>query len=374
MYSEITPASRKQVSNRKPSKLKQFLAFIRDDASKQALLQFRAGVISENQMAAITLPYLNRCIHTEWRKFPSLSGKAEPEDHVSQLWILYRRWMVPKYKESEPFSPVVLRLTWRVLLDAAKSHAKTPLLQDDLVEAETLNNELSSLEDRAFSEGEYALISEDAIDAAIAQQKVSSILATLNSTDYSASLSNSEKEEKMQVTTVPGFSPPEKVEVKQAGPIPRRAIATHALSPDQQELSDMLKKLGWSQRDFADALGIDISRLASYLYGKTLSVPAECMKIARDVYQQEMEDGSGRERINKLSARSMQDILTDWAKVAGVEYDNNKDFADILGCSVPTLTRWKNGKSRPSVQSIIKSEKVIVAYAAAEKLRAMRNK
>lgn len=139
--------------------------------------------------------------------------------------------------------------------------------------------------------------------------------------------------------------------------IEKKPAAKRTLSPEHQELVDIRLKLGLSQAQFAEELGIGVPRLSSYEYGRAGSVPEWVMTSARELAA---NNGEAQESTRKkYEGLEMPVILANWAKALGVPYEDNGQLAALLGTSVSTLTRWKNKLTRPSLHSLAFHEHMV---------------
>lgn len=137
----------------------------------------------------------------------------------------------------------------------------------------------------------------------------------------------------------------------------KKPAVKRSLSPEHQELVNIRLKIGLSQAQFAEELGIGVPRLSSYEYGRAGSIPEWVMTAARELVA---NNGEAQESIRKkYQELEMPVILATWAKALGVPYEDNGQLAALLGTSVSTLTRWKNKLTRPSLHSLAFHEHMV---------------
>lgn len=137
----------------------------------------------------------------------------------------------------------------------------------------------------------------------------------------------------------------------------KKPAVKRSLSPEHQELVNIRLKIGLSQAQFAEELGIGVPRLSSYEYGRAGSIPEWVMTAARELVA---NNGEAQESIRKkYEELEMPVILATWAKALGVPYEDNDQLAALLGTSVSTLTRWKNKLTRPSLHSLAFHEHMV---------------
>ena len=113
----------------------------------------------------------------------------------------------------------------------------------------------------------------------------------------------------------------------------------------------------WTHTHFASLLGIGLHTLDSYLYGKTKDVPKAVMKTA-------LEKDSEEAPVEKYHGVHMKDIIKGWCEQANEKFEDNKTLSLMCGVSIPTITRWKNGVSRPSAMDISRAENSVVKFIA----------
>lgn len=137
----------------------------------------------------------------------------------------------------------------------------------------------------------------------------------------------------------------------------KKPAVKRSLSPEHQELVNIRLKIGLSQAQFAEELGIGVPRLSSYEYGRAGSIPEWVMTAARELVA---NNGEAQESIRKkYEELEMPVILATWAKALGVPHEDNGQLAALLGTSVSTLTGWKNKLTRPSLHSLAFHEHMV---------------
>lgn len=119
------------------------------------------------------------------------------------------------------------------------------------------------------------------------------------------------------------------------------------LSKEQQELVDIKNTLGLRHQDFAIMLDIGLPRLSSYTYGRTASVPAEVMEMARRLLA---ENSNVSRQIREKFSRPMSEILSEWAEKLGTR--SEAQLAALLGVVGMTINRWKKNETRPDLSAL----------------------
>lgn len=134
----------------------------------------------------------------------------------------------------------------------------------------------------------------------------------------------------------------------------------YKLNADQQRLTHIMAKLHFTQEQYALRLGIAKPTLASYLYGRTDSVPEHVMESAELL----LSDTDRLEAIKSFEIRSMPEIMTEWLSALGrkdviLSKDNLKFLADILSLNVISLERWSTSGIRPKAVKFLEYDKIV---------------
>ena len=129
---------------------------------------------------------------------------------------------------------------------------------------------------------------------------------------------------------------------------------TVELSPDQQELVNIRKKLGLRHQDYAIMLGIGLPRLSSYTYGRTASVPAEVMKTARQLLA---ENGESSHKLREKFEKPMSEIITEWETCLGTTTD--AEIAGLIGVVTMTINRWRKNETKPDLAALNRYDRIV---------------
>lgn len=164
---------------------------------------------------------------------------------------------------------------------------------------------------------------------------------------------------------LPGISIGSPVEVK----APARRRRNPLTTDFAKELNDIKTKLGITNQDFADGLGIGLPTLASYLYARVQSVPDRVMSAARDMLKS--SDPQSIKTRGWLDTTPMSDILDAWGTALGIDHlDKPKQdqlLADIFGCNVITVWRWRNKNAKPNMTVLTSYEQVVARHKPPKK-------
>lgn len=179
-----------------------------------------------------------------------------------------------------------------------------------------------------------------------------------------------------RMTTFPGvITTPKEMpdnEVSLTPLIKRHEGKPPELSPENMRMRDLRKKLGWTQERFASELGISLTRLQTYEYGRTRIAPSFLMEAAEEISRREEK---GAERRKALAeTRPMLEVVTEWAVALGaieVGGDIKKIgvaliIADALGVAKSTVIRWVNEVIRPSQKDLELYSRIIKTTVARE--------
>ena len=137
-----------------------------------------------------------------------------------------------------------------------------------------------------------------------------------------------------------------------------RAQATKQLSDDQRELLRIGDLLKLRRQDYAVALDITAPRLATYLSGRTASVPAEIMNRARQLLSEGEESIRRRER---LLERPMSETVGEWMDQLGVETD--VELARLMGLNPATVGRWIKDQTKLDATALVRYEGLVEELA-----------
>ena len=350
------------------AKVASFVKRVSEGDALQALIAFKNGEIDENDLANKTFPYLKR-ISKEAAFRHRLNGTLNADDILSEIWIVYRRWVVERFDPSYKYlTPLVMTCVNNICLGLSRRHADVVSEEAEMVIRSKIEEEGSALKNDNVS-----FIDEDSVDRKLAREKIAAILAAKRHVVYDPiagtythkagfkKKSTTIGTEKMK-TMLPGYI---SVNQKDVGPPPNAArkqpVSAKRRTKDQEELASIRKKLRLTQQRFARELVISVPRLASYEYGKTSSVPEYIMDKARSLLTSEI--GATISTTERFATKSMREILDNWAKVLGIAYSDNKNLGMVCNLSVPTIVRWKNEKTRPSIQDIVMYENRVYEFA-----------
>lgn len=122
------------------------------------------------------------------------------------------------------------------------------------------------------------------------------------------------------------------------------------LSEDQKELRAIRLEMGRTKPQFAKDIGIEVSSLDAYEYGRTKSVPQSVMEEARTLAANFTDDL--RTAKAKFSNLPMSEIVGLWANSANISLDDPDRLAVLLGTTRTTIRRWLSNESRAEISKI----------------------
>ncbi|MBP6421594.1 MAG: hypothetical protein KA271_01745 [Propionivibrio sp.] len=313
-----------------------------------ALLQFRAGLLSREVLASTVYPLLRRLAKvTAWRV-----GGVDTDDLAQELWLTFEKSVLINYEPGvalEPYLLVIARNAAFQMRSKAREIAVSDLMPD-----------------LPFDMGDRALQQEDrrppiaSDDSELIDMDRRIGILEIRRRLYNAAMSESGKGSKqaMQTMLMPCVkeSATFSIEKTSLPVIQKKPLTQRVLSPDNQALVAYRMDLDMTQAEFADALGIGMPRLSSYEYGRA-TIPEWVMKSARDLAN---NNGNALGAAHqKFDGVSMPEILAGWARELGVPYDNSLELATLLGASKPTVTRWKNELIRPRLSALLRYEHMV---------------
>ncbi len=126
---------------------------------------------------------------------------------------------------------------------------------------------------------------------------------------------------------------------------------TPALREDQRELLELQKNLGLTHDDLARIAGIPRSRMMTYVYGRTRTIPQAVLEAIRQVKEgQQVDDDPYLFDAVREMETSLPEFIARWQAKLGIAKDDHAETAKALGVSKSTLLRWMDGNSgtRPS--------------------------
>lgn len=126
------------------------------------------------------------------------------------------------------------------------------------------------------------------------------------------------------------------------------------LSDDQKELVRIRETLNFTLKNYAKELDIQQDRLASYIYGKTLSVPEWVMENARNLLKTEETDQKKLQ--DRFANKSMNELVELWKTSLNA---SNEKLAAFLDVTESTVERWERNETRPEQRRLAEYEKQI---------------
>lgn len=124
------------------------------------------------------------------------------------------------------------------------------------------------------------------------------------------------------------------------------------LGSDALEMLKIRKSLGMSQPDFAVALEVSRDKIINIENGRLVNIDKTLLQAARDMLHS--EHSNRVEPLMELESMDIKDILERWKGMVGAISDN--EAAILLGTTITTIERWRNGGSRPSPESLLRYE------------------
>lgn len=144
-------------------------------------------------------------------------------------------------------------------------------------------------------------------------------------------------------------------------PQEKKPKAKNRKGADHLRIREIRLRLDMTQGEYADRLGLVPVTLVSYERGNTKKVPPEVMERAEELM---LREGEVLEWRKKFDARSMVDILAQWAKELGADPSDLPTMAALTGTVTSTISRWRNGECRPTLREIVAYDRNVKMNAA----------
>ena len=136
--------------------------------------------------------------------------------------------------------------------------------------------------------------------------------------------------------------------VTRQGRVSGKAVA---LREDQKELMALQKTLGLTHDDLAQIAGIPRSRMMTYVYGRTKTIPEPVLASIRKL-RDAKADAEHPYLVEAVAVmeESLPEFIASWQQRLGLANDDHVEIAKAMGVSKSTLIRWLDGSSgtRPS--------------------------
>lgn len=138
---------------------------------------------------------------------------------------------------------------------------------------------------------------------------------------------------------------------------PGRPAKSRELVPEQEELRRIRLQCGFGQFEMAQAIGVKLSTLQAYEYGKRRSINENVMERARAL----LEDTDFTYMQALFHGRTMVSIASEWAKRLGVPKGNISGLARMIGVNKSTVSRWFNTEERtkPNTWELVRYEAIV---------------
>jgi DNA-binding transcriptional regulator YiaG len=297
------------------AKLDRFIQSTGEKQALAALIAFVDGHISESAMANVCFPYVQKIATVLSWKY-GLSGTLSEDDVTSEIWDSFNKWLIPNFdRDYGAITPLVMKIGSRICL---KIKTENSAVVEFLPNADSLDD-ITEIDD-----GE--------IDKNLARAKMAEIL-------YNRRINNPTQ------TSLERQTLKTEIQIKEKAPINKDSI----------ELLEIKKKLAWTTDRIASELNIPSARMASYLYGKTKTIPSVVLEKARALLLIEADEV---EEAKLFAGQSMQQIVKKFAKLAKLKNPTEKEIAIACNVSVATINRWLHGGTRPSDSQLLHYQRI----------------
>lgn len=318
---------------------------------KTATILFRKGDISLDRLAIVLWPLI--C------KVSSMAANRMKmdiaDDIATSTWLAFQQKGVHQWDESN--APLGAYLT------VIARNLAILMYRDQMIYATANNDEEGENVDTTELVETSATFSQSSTDLSDEIDKAIAVGAIRKKLLYAGNdkETTNNKSDPQKMTPSDTFMPGVKIgKISQSAhhiPFKKEKNSTYNLDEKQSELANIYKKFheetGMTQAIFAEKLNIGSARLASYLYGRTSSVPDHVMDIARELLESTGVTSS------KFSDFTMHTILENWATTLGIESFDDAKIAPLIGVNISTVCRWRNNECRPSNIELIRYEAMV---------------
>lgn len=322
--------------------------------ARLSAIDYRHGNVSVDALARSVFPLIRRIAAAA-----AYGMKMDIADDIAMsVWLAFQQKGIKQWDEGRSIGAYLSVIAKNVSITMYREQAPFAIAQTDNEgeEIETTEESVDSATFLRHSNDPY-----DTIEKTIA---IGAIREKLRYASSSINGSNLEypQENTMKTNTImmPGVGVG-KVTIPQPVIKAKGERKGYLLSEAQSELAVIYKKLhdnsGMTQAVFAEKLDIGGARLASYLYGRTSSVPEYIMDSARALSK------SPDHIKSKFEGLTMPEILKRWAKRLGLKEVDDAKLAPLIGVSISTVCRWRIGDTRPSNVELIRYDASISIVA-----------
>lgn len=322
--------------------------------ARTAAIKFRNNEIDSNALARAIYPLLKKI-----SGYAAYNIRMDVEDDIfNSVWLAFQTKGILQWDESKSIG---------AYLSAIARNAAVMLWREEdpyaIAQINKEGEEVNTTEDVEYSASSSSASNNpyDSVEKIIAIGAIREKLLYASRSHGSEAINEQENDVKSQTTLMPGaragtLLPPSEPQVK-----PKSSRKAYVLNKDQAELAEIYRRMhednGMTQEDFAKKIDIGTARLASYLYGRTASVPEHIMDAARLLIK------SPEHIESKFDKMEMPAILLKWAKALGMKTVDDAKLAPLIGVSVATVCRWRNKETRPSNVKLITYDAAVQALS-----------
>jgi hypothetical protein len=281
----------------------------------------------------------------------------EARQRVAMLFLeRFTTSMLERREPEEAYYKVIYALIYNVFRSIRKeqrvARQREHCIDDDNNDSTAGSHGLTALGEHALiDQGESLIASERRIDMERAQKELARRLKQAQAVGLSDAASD--------IRFAPGTSYGGIVRVPVIKKKPRSLVPSSKYGPELQKIRERLRL---RNDEFADALGISQSTLASYLYERVQTIPDRVLSAARDLLA---NSSQGQAENDALAEETMQSIIARWIKllnVADVDASaQNKRIGEVLGINSITIWRWRSRDQRPRDTDLTKYNKLVIA-------------
>jgi DNA-binding transcriptional regulator YiaG/DNA-directed RNA polymerase specialized sigma24 family protein len=138
------------------------------------------------------------------------------------------------------------------------------------------------------------------------------------------------------------------------------------LPQDHQDLRNIRISLEMNKPRFSKAIGIHLSSLDAYEYGRTKTIPVDVMQKARELAKNYTDSLAGTK--TKFESMKMSEIIEYWSEQSGINISDPDSLSVLLGTTRTTLRRWLSNESRADIERISELDGLVSKYQCTNKI------
>jgi DNA-binding transcriptional regulator YiaG len=324
--------------------------------------------ITDNEFAKAFFPYIRNIAISTAKKY-----YFDGDDLSQELWQLFNDKIIHSFNHEMNLDSYVYAFAKRHCMHMRgenRDYSFTSLERDgdpesgDPAEAQWMHNKEESV----------VHLDDEGIDSKIKGQQLISktlgdigLLKKLPSIQIRLETDSTTQEDIARELVACGFSKDNNIEkvlesVSQLSLLKNKAKETSntskkELPKENAELREIRIKMQKNKPQFARDIGIHLSSLDAYEYGRTKTVPEDVMTRAREL-ERNFTDDLAHVRA-KFGSMEMSKIVAMWANQCGMEIGDADGLSVLLCTTRTTLRRWLNDESKADIERIAQLDEMV---------------